>query len=241
MFDDIPLIDVKAHIITSNMREKLDGLTPDIENKIQFLLNTNLGKCEALKELGISSPRLDKWLTLYEVKDPDIKKKLKSKFKERAGKKVSSRSLRDAVHNVSNNLSKIKYERHITNADIVDMSKGRIHKLALSMICRDKTNPKIKTKCMLAEILDVSVTDIFPNDYLYKDIHNYTEYKNYYNSVRKRYNDYLKSKYNSGEDYIVANISKKTGISIPSLYEFANNRTRFNHKRLVKILELLDE
>lgn len=240
MADDIPLINLKENIITDTMKLKAMELTPEISKKIKSLLTSNYTKEQALEYMNMSYTTFNRMLNEYSKNDPEIKDKLKVLFNSNRNKIVTNAKLKSTVNNkVSNNLSKIKYEKNITNKDIIRKSNGRISHSAISMIQNGKTIPTISTKCLLAEMLDVSVSDIFPDDWFYSNIKNYTGYLKLNDKIRIAFADNIEYRKNSGINNAMRITSEETNINLLRLYEFSNNHVNLNHDELIKLIDYL--
>ena len=81
MCDDIPLIDVRDYLTSDRIKSKIIKLTPELIEKLKYILTSNLTKNQVLKYLNLSQTRFNDVVNLYtETIDKDYKEKLAKIF-----------------------------------------------------------------------------------------------------------------------------------------------------------------
>lgn len=242
MYDDIPLINVKEHLTSDIIKSKIIKLTPEIKTKLEYLLTSNLTKEQAIKYMNMTKLTFNRIINLYsEEVDNNYKDKLNEIFKINRIKIISKSKIKSTLNNnTSNNLSKIKYEKNISNNSIIKLSNNKITSSTISNICTGKRIPEIKTKCLLAEILDVSVADIFPDDWLFSKVKNYNDFLELNNWLRINFNIFYMYNKKIKNHKIMKEVSNKTNISLSRLFEFKNNNwVNLNHTNMLNLIKLM--
>lgn len=241
MCDDIPLIDVRNYINNDIIKSKIINLTPEIIDKLNYLLNSDLTKKQALEYMNMSNSVFIKHVNKYtEDYDNLYASKLEKVFVDNRNNLITKNILKYKVDkNITNNLTTIKYERGLSNNDIIKLSDYTITNSTISNICTGKIQPTIKTKCKLAEVLNLSVADIFPEDWLFCNIKNYDDYLNINNDLREVFNTRHEFHRLFNDFKYINELSKLSSISSHRLYEFKNNRVNLNHDELVDLIDIL--
>jgi DNA-binding XRE family transcriptional regulator len=126
-------------------------------------------------------------------------------------------------------------ERGLSNREIQSLSNNKIYGSHVSLICSGKVDPNIETKCILAELFNVSVADIFPDDYLFNNIYNYNDYINLNKKAKNRLKEYRQS-----NNINIITLSKSLDIKYNTLYDFiTKDRFNLNHDNLLKVNNFL--
>lgn len=208
MYNNIPLIDCRDYINNERTLANNIKLTPELKKLLDESLEKGLSKKETLDYVNITYTQFNKLIKQYETSyDKDIAKKFQSSFYKSRADIIREAKLKSTLTNDSgNNLSKIKLEKNISNRQIVDLSNKGITAAQLSCIQRGICKPKVKTKCLLAEILKVSVSDIFPKDEEFNNIHNYSDYIKLSDRYREILSNY-KEEYSTTLKYISREIN----------------------------------
>lgn len=240
MCDDIPLIDVRDYLTSDRIKSKIIKLTPELIEKLKYILTSNLTKNQVLKYLNLSQTRFNDIVNLYtETIDKDYKEKLTETFYKNRARIITKTKIKPTLNlNSSNNLSKIKYEKGLSNNDIIKLSNNKITSSTISNICTGKINPETKTKCLLAEILNVSVKDIFPDDILFSKIKNYNDYLELNNWLRNNFIVYYTINKRNKSNYM-KELSEMSKISYLRLYEFKNNHVNLNHNEMINLIKVI--
>lgn len=217
MADDIPLINLKEHIINDTVNRKNIDLDDELISKLKYLLTSDLTKEQALNYLDMKPTQFKKVIAKYEeLYDKNYSKKLDTVLKENRNQVVTKARLNYTVNvYTNNNLSVLKYKMGLTNKDIINKSGGRIKANAISLICNGKSEPKVQTKCILAEALGVTVKDIFYEDTICDNIHNYNEYLKLNETFRKKALKFFKL-----EPTAIDTIAKHCNVSISKVQDF---------------------
>lgn len=232
MFIDIPLIDVKQHIKSKILQDKMIDLTPEIIDKLKYILDSNFTKNQAIEYLGVSINTYNRLINLYNEIDKDYIYKIKNRYRYNRSKLMSKWLIKDNLEKDNiNNLFKIKYEKNLTNRDIAKLSDNKLLPGSISNYCKGKIIPEIKTKCLLAEILNVSVFDIFPSDTEFKDVYNYNDYIN----LNNKYRNILKNK-----KIKRVKLSLSLNMSRLRICNFINDKANLNNEELKIIKNYLE-
>ena len=239
---DLEVIHIQDYIVDRNVLSKIPKLNKQHIETIQNLLKTKSPKGEAIRSTGWSNASFNRILNLYEKQvDPDIKHKLNDLFiRNRAAKIRLSSMNTNKGQNSTNNLTNIKLRRNLSNSDIVRLANGQIKNNALSLICTGKSYPVVKTKCVLAEALKVSVADIFPHDWLYNSVYNYEDYLKLNNTIRNQVKEFIDAKKKNGEKKVTKKVAALFNMTVYRLYEFVNNHVNLNHEELVSIVSAIN-
>ncbi len=169
MYDEIPLINVKDHIISERLSLNFINLTDEHIAKINKILEGGYTKVSAAKYIGESITYYNRLINLYEKKfNVNIKDKLKILYKEALRNDLVNRTLGNKLNTKYNNISKIKLEKGITNRVICE--KTGLRNCTISYICNGKTKPKNTTIVKIAEVLECSIADLFPEYQDFKDV-----------------------------------------------------------------------
>lgn len=240
----IPLIDILQHITKEATLDKIIKLDRKTCNQVNKLLNSKLPKGEAIKEVGLTITKYEKIIDLYEKeKDPDIKSKLEEVFAQNRKNVLREvKQLSSYKESSINNIAKLKLEHGISNRDIVRDSIYPITNYTISNISNDKIQPKIKTKIALADVFKCSVADVFPGDYLYKEIYTYQDYLDLNDKFRLALCTYIDNLKESGVIGIMETIAKEANMDLVRVYEFKNNHVKLRHddfEGLNKILHII--
>ena len=239
MYLDIPVIDLKEHFKEDKIkREEFKTLTEENRNKIEALLKTKLNKIDAIKSVGLTIHQYNILVDKYEYEvDAFIKIRLKEVFNKNRAKVLKKNAIKRSYREYSNNLYRIKKERNLSNKQISELTDGKITGQQLSLISTDKCEPKMKTKCELARALHLSVADIFPKDYLFKEVYNYAYYLEYVNNFIIELENYINKNKTKSLGQVVNKISFKTSIPSYRIYDFLSRRSKPNHREMVIIKE----
>lgn len=243
MMPDIPLIDLIEHLTNENIKAKIVKIDKDKIEKVNIILKSDFTKREAIKYLGLTGTTYIKFLDLYEQEiDKNIKSKMEKHLDKSRKKRIRNTTLKDKIkESNANNLSKLKYEKNVTTNDIVRLSNNQINSCSISLICNGKTNPKIATKCLLAEVFKVSVKEIFPNDILFDRVYNYQDYIDLQNNLRNRIEDLNKYSRKHGIKGFITDISNRSGIPRIYIYGFLAGDKNLNHDELEKLTNALKD
>ena len=242
MIYGVPLIDLYNYITNTRIKESFISKSSNNINKLELILKSkNFTREKAYKLFNGSATNFNKTVDFYEKEiNPNIRTELENIFNQERTKSLRA-SRQKSTLNSSNNLSMIKYKKNISNRQLSKLTNNQIKPVAISLICTGKTNPKLKTKCILAEALNVSVYDIFPEDTLYKDIHNYTELVNYQNTIRDKLQKVLNSKNITFKNYGDFIRDNQLNLSIYRLYDFVSTKVLINHSELLSLVEYLNK
>lgn len=243
MLPDLEVIHLLEHVTSETMKLRIPVLFDDEKKIIEDILKNKLNQGDALAKYGITRCSLMKMINKYKSIDSDIETKLENIFEQgRVARMRKGKLSARVTNNIDNNLSRLKAEKNITNDDIVERSKGLIKNRAnISLICNGKVEPKIQTKCILAEIFGVSVTDIFPRDWVYSNIHNYDEYCDLIDRIRTNFKFIYNKKKEAGEKGIVAILGKEFNLPIDRVYKILEGKLVLDHRELVTIITVLSD
>lgn len=238
--EELPLIDLTNYITNDRIRNSFNIINGNSLDKIDLILKSkNYTRQQAYKLFNGSKTSLEKTINIYEQKvDKNIRKKLEAIFNQSRNKAVRAARQKATMPDANNNnISKIKYEKSISNKKLAELTNYQIKPLALSMICTGKTKPKLKTKCILAEALNTSVADLFPEDYLFNNIHNFKELINFQNNIRNKLIKALsKIKSFKQKQELIENNLK---MSIYKYYKFIKDKALLSHDEIVNVLKFL--
>lgn len=240
MLKDIPTIHVLDHITSTSMKIRLPVLRKEEEIIIDDILKNKLTKSDAISKYNITYIQLNKMITKYELyKDKNIKEKIEQISKNAVKVKLRKASLRK-IPDSNNNISILKLEKNITNDDIVRLSNGEILSMAnLSLICNGKIEPTIKTKCALANIFKVSVSDLFPKDWAFSKIYNYNDYINLNNKISNYIKEIYKEKKTNKEKKVVQNLANEFNVNTNIIYKILDNDYFITHNDLEIFIPIL--
>ena len=218
--EDIPLINIEDHITNPYTLNKMMTLNKDTKKILRDMLKSDKPKIETFKNTGISQTYLTKLINEYTNKvDKDYKNKLDKVFEENRLNKVKRVKLNSTINEESHPLAKLRLERNISNREIVALSKGRLTSSNLSAIQCGKSKPTLLTKIKIAEVLKVSVKEIFPEETEFGNVYKWNDYWfDIRNIVIKAINDYYKEALLKKQTKIMKNLSDITGIRIDRLY-----------------------
>ena len=238
---DIPVINLFNHVKNTRTKCNIPILFEDEKEIINNILEKRMSKTMAIKEFNITFTQLNKIIDKYELyEDKDIKEKLNRIFNINKKNNIRQGILNHKSHYSSyNNLAKYKKERNLSNPEIAYLSRGEISISHISLICNDKVEPKIKTKCTLAEIFEVSVADLFPRDYLYSNIYCYMDYINLCTLVTYSFLDVYYDKKKNHEKHIVQNLTKEFHIKKDTIYKIISKKYLYSHSDLEIFLPIL--
>ena len=241
--EELPLIDLTNYITNDRIRNSFNIINGNSLNKIDLILKSkNYTRQQAYKLFNGSKTNLEKTINIYEQKvDKNVRKKLEAIFNQSRNKVVRAARQKATMPDANNNISKIKYEKSVSNKKLAELTNYQIKPLALSMICTGKTKPKIKTKCVLAEALNVTIADLFPEDYLYNNVHNFEDLINFQNSIRNKLTKFLSN--NKYTPFMTKNelIEDNLKMSIYKYYRFMKDKALLSHNEIVNILDFLDK
>lgn len=220
MSNKIPLIDIRDYINNNQTLNNMITLNEENKSKIDSLFNLNITKTKAAKHLGLSKVQFDKLINQYEeLYDPNIKDKLNEHFlKVRSVLSLEWRLTKVSKDTGLNNLKSIKLKKKLSNREISNRSNGLLTISSISNIQTGKSYPTIKVKCKLAEVLDVSIKDIFPEDTEFGNIRCYNDYLDLYNNVR----DKIITQHEK-QNMSILQISKYYDMSYSKVYSIINN------------------
>ena len=240
---NLPTIDVRDHILPSKVMTKKNLMSKDNINMMQDILNSCMTRPEIYKHYNITAHKFDIIINQYEKHiDPGIKSKLiKVLMKNRASKLAYIRLVNNVPDDCTNTLAKYKVAHCITNREIMKKSNYKLNFKTLSDICNGKIEPKIRTKCLLAETLGVTVTEIFPFDYAFVNVHNYNDYLEINNRVRKELEARLQ--YNKSNGICITetinDIYLNTNIKSDNIYRFREVKTNLDSNQIISLIQYL--
>lgn len=213
---NFPTINVKDHLITKVTKSKNTHLNEEYVNKFNDILNGNYTKQQALKYLGVTQYVYDKLIKEYKYEyDLHIEEKLNKSYKKTRGF-VLMRAKSNI--NSSNNLSKLKIERRITNEDI--LNKTGLTGKTLSDINNGLSIPKNTTCALIASVLHCSVKDIFPNYIAFSNVYNISTLRalmiNTYDKIYYIWQGSKEVKYH----LFLKELSEQTGIGVETIRNF---------------------
>lgn len=243
--DGVPVIDVKDYLRKdSKIFDKYSKITEEELDKIDELLKSRVPKGQALNEVGFTPYRLGKVLYAYELeRDKDIRAKLDLHFREVVKSNIVDYRVRGEMIKRgprNNRLSEVQLEKNLSYRDIVKKSNERLTHSTLSNIANDKINPKPATYCLLAEILEVSVAEIYPNMDLYSEVRNFSDFKTLQSKYRSKlikYKEYCK---HTGSKNTLERIEQTLGFKRGRLYSFLSGYDLL-HDDLKKLKEFLEK
>ena len=168
---NIPTINIKEHLITPIMQNKIIQLNDEYINKFNDILNGNYTKQDAIKYLGVTLMAYDKLIQEYKNKiDSNIEIKLKESYdRERSYRAMETRA-QESIDTKCNNLSDIKLKKKMTNLDIYN--KVGITNRTISNISNGIGTPKNTTITLIASALDSSVYEVFPTYTEFNEVNN---------------------------------------------------------------------
>ena len=242
ILNDIPTINVYDHI--TNPRIKIKFFTKDCElvKKLEYVLNLSYcTKQQARSIFNNSYIMFEKTIDYYEKNiDKDIRSKLDLLFKKSRAIAVRKVKQRQSLEKNHNNLSKIKYDLGITNRDIEKLSNYKIEAPSISLICNNKVKPTIKTKCLLAKTLNLYVSDIFPEDFMYSKVNSLEDIYKLQKSIKIKLIKHLKDlKNEKSYNYIKRFISNNNlKITEDKIYRFIKNDALLTHDEYVQLYNL---
>lgn len=170
MYDEIPLINIKEHLTGERLGQKFIKITDEQVDKMSHILKGGFTKSSAARYMGVTQSYYKKIIKAYEEKfNIHIEEKLKRLYKEAFTNRLIDETLSRTVNNIYNNISKIKNERGISNIMIYE--KTGIRPCTISYICNGKTIPKNTTMTTLADVLNCTVTDLFPEYNEFSTVH----------------------------------------------------------------------
>lgn len=102
-----------------------------------------------------------------------------------------------------------------------------------------KTQPKLETKCALAQALNVSVADIFPEDFLYTEIYSYIDYLELASKVIKQLEQTIEKRKASKEKAVIQHIAEEVHIGHMRLYELLARRNKPSHREIQLLVDNL--
>lgn len=243
LISDLPIIDIRDYL-TKDKQEREDRLSLTENNKqiIQSLLKTKLPKIEAIKEAGLTMYQYDRLVEQYKENiDSDIEDKLLEVFNKNRRNKLKTVKLKSVNYSkYPNNLYKIKIERNLSNKDICKLANNTIQQESISLISTGKTEPTMITKCNLAIALQLSVADIFPEDFLFDNVYNYADYLYFINYTLTQLEDIIKERKTSGKKKVIENIASEVQIKVSRFYEITSRRRKPNHQELYQIIDKLN-
>ena len=221
----IPLIDIRDYNVCQGSINRKFIIDDKIKEQIQYIMKSNFTKQEAYNYMGITDDRFNKLIDKYNKEiDHTAKKKLYLLFKKNRKNLILSKKLEKNSHKdvTSNRITYYKMLNKYSNRDIEKLSNGRIQFSSISNIVTGKDKPKMKTKCIFAEIFKVSVADVFPDEYYLNNIHNYEDYCKLNDKLRIKLIDNINKRKAKDEKYIIENIYANTNLKPNKLYNFIN-------------------
>lgn len=224
---NIPAIDVRDYITNPRVLNRLILFDNDeLKEKIQFILNSNFSKTDAIRYLNTYESKFDRIIDKYAKEvDPKIHNKLKKVFKKnRRNQILNNRLIKYYSKDNPNNIIKLKLEKNISNLDIDRLSNHGINKISLSNITTGKVKPKMRTKCLLAKVFKVSVSEIFPEDIFLTNIYNWKDYYILNEKLRNNLITIINKRKSTGERQVIKHLSEEIGITVNKIYRFTNNR-----------------
>lgn len=235
--EDIPLINIEDHITNPYTLNKMITLNKDTKKVLRDMLKSDKPKIETFKSTGISTVYLKRLIDEYtNTIDKDYKKKLDKVFEENRSSIIKKAKLKSTIDEESHPLAKLRLERNISNREMVKMSNGGLTTSNLSDIQKGKSQPNIYTKIKIAEILKVSVKDIFPEETEFGNVYKWNDYWfDIRNVVIKAINNYYEEALLKKQTRIMKNLSDITGIRIDRLYSLKLGTARVtndDYKRL---------
>lgn len=235
--DDIPLINIEDHIINKTYLNKKIKLDKNTKKILQDMLKSDKPKIETFKETGIPFTYLYRLIDEYTEKvDKNFKNKLEKLFDTNRANKIKKVKLEHTINEESHPIAKLKLEKNLSNKDIAALSNNSLTESCICSTLIGKTKPKLITKIKLAEILKVSVKDIFPEETEFGEVYTWNDYWfNIRNVVINSINNYYKEEQEKGHTKILVNLAEITGIDINRLYGLRNKTlsvTNDDYKKL---------
>lgn len=241
MVPDLSTINILDYVTEKKKYKDSKNLLSE-ENKliVEKLLTTDLLKKEAIKEYCKTPYTYSKLVTMYkENYDKDVEVKLKANFKKNQTNAIKRWTNKNSLGKCKNNLAKLKLEHNLSNRDIEEISNHKLLYSSISAISTGKIDPKMRTKCLIAEIFNVSVADVFPKNWLYKSVYHYKDYIDLNQKYRTKLLNIINEKKKCHEKYIILHISEKCNLSYNVIYDFITG-TSLNHENLVNIVSNID-
>ena len=221
----IPLIDIRDYNKCQGSIDRLFIIDDKIKEQIKYIMKSNFTKQEACAYMGITDDRFAKLIDKYNKEvDHTIKRKLDLLFQNNRKKVLLKSKLEKYKHNnvTSNRITYYKSINSYSNRDIEELSNGRIQYSSISNMVTGKDKPKIKTKCIFAEVFKVSVADIFSEDSYLTMIYSYNDYCKLNNKLRIKLKNHIDRRKVKEETHIIEKISQATNLRPNKLYDFLN-------------------
>jgi transcriptional regulator with XRE-family HTH domain len=234
MCNNIPTINLKDHIIKGKL--KYVYLSDELVSKINKLTHTKQTRCKALKEIGLYNKNtFEKIISEYEkIYDKNIRSKLDKVFKKNRCKRAREVIIGLEVKESKNNIAKYKLLKGITNRDIQGIiykkHKVNIYNNTISNLSKGKQNATPRIRCYIAEALDVSLGDLFP-EYKSLNINTYQDYLDLNDKMRKS----IEKQYIDSASTPLCNLAKTLCISENIMYAFCNGVVNLSLDNLLKV------
>ena len=234
----IPYIDLEKFIQPSKIFKYMKVSEED--KKIVYdLIDNNYSKSYIYKKYNITPGKFKCIAEEIQKEDADIFNKInKAMYRAFSTAQVNAKLKCHNTHTDKNNLVEIKKKRNLSNRDLERMSNGMISQLAITKIVAGKTNPSIHTKAVFAEILGMSIADIFNNCNEFRHIHNTLELKEEEQKIITMLNNLDKSRKYLKKLHKNSSVSDKlqgpAGIDSSTLYRIMNGTTSISEKNFKK-------
>ncbi len=242
MLEDIPLINLKEHVINKSMLNKMKTLDEEAIKILQDLLNTKEVKKDAIKNTGYTMTVYNRLVDEYTEKyDKDYKIKLEQVFKQNLQNRIKQSVLERHVYTGGNNYSKLKLEKGLTNREILKLIHNQVGLNCLCLIQENKVNPTIQTKCALAQAFGVSVRDIFPEETEFGEVYNWNDYwfdiRNWFiNTIDK----YVNTMRDRGQKKVIKNLAYKMNMTTARLYAFRNRSGHPTNEEIKQLKSIIN-
>lgn len=244
MIEEIPVIDLRNHITNPSTLRGLRKNTITLEEKqmIKDVLRSNFTRQDVYKHYQIGRDEFLRRVMLYEKEiDSKIREKLTYVFNQNYKVKMRVSKLEKSLNEKhTNNISKLKLKHRLSSKDIEKLSRGVVQAATLSDIANSKRVPKMRTKCAIAEVFELPLSKVFPDEYLFDNIYCYEDYCELNYKLKERLKKYLSDERWFGRKRVIYDVAKTMGVSVNVMYSFFDNRRvrKFTHDEIVKLLPI---
>jgi len=244
MIEELPVIDLRNHITNPATLRGLrkNTLTLGEKQMIKEVLRSKFTRQDVYKHYQIGRDEFLRRVMLYEKEvDSRIREKLTNVFNQNYKQKMRVSKLEKSLNEQhKNNISKLKLKHKLSSSEIEKLTKGVVQAATLSDIANSKRVPKMRTKCAIAEVFEVPLSKVFPDEYLFDDIYCYEDYLDLNSRLKARLKKYLTDERRSGRKKVIYKVAEALGVSVNVMYSFFDNKRtrRFTHDEIVKLLPI---
>ena len=220
MYEGIPLIDLTKLVEDLDTIYKVNGLTKEMIKIVESALTYKGHKQDFLKEHNLGYNLFNKIIADYEaLKNVKVKDVIYARFQSNRLKVARASKIKTTTKS-NNNIYYFKSLRFLSNEDIIEKVKVKYNKTmsmaTISNICTNKVKPTMKTMCILADILDASIYELFPSEetLILRNVKIYDDYIKLSENLSKQVNTYCEEHNISLREFCtIANISYRPFIA----------------------------